>query len=465
MSTAKKANTAITVLSLLIIEVLAFVGFSLGNSFVFYGVLGAASFILVLFLTSVQFKNEWLTSLATFLIPLFIFGLLTIVSGFSGYFDLTTNLFVPISFICFAGLGYCLNQFKEFKLKHAFLAIYGSLSLLTLISLIYNMVQFVPFYTIIYRNSYLIYDGMPTNAPIGETAYLLMGFSFVAVSVEFFSLFPTLLATSTIALFFLKPKKDKILFAIYAVFASIGICTLVVMPTIMTLISTVGIGFISLIIIMHSKKLLDNKFIKILGIAFLSIFAALFLFALFNANMTFSFIESNPLLDKVFNSNRLALGYNFILGNVFKQEYLLGYHFEGFKEHGTTLYGFSNCWFFDNFIYSGVFGFIAFIVAIYFGAKSVIKYINKAGHQNYEKALILGFVLSFFVFIFITYDPQPYINYENYIPYYMNGPFLLVIFLVGYTLNNKEKVEEAVKENIPSEESVSIESITIKEGE
>jgi hypothetical protein len=236
------------------------------------------------------------------------------------------------------------------------------------------------------------------------------------------------------------------------------------MPTIMTLISTVAIGFISLIIIMHSKKLLDNKIIKISSTIFLVIFAILFLFALINSNMTLGFVDSNPLLNKIFNSNRLASGYNFILGNIFKQEYLLGYHFEGFKEHGITLFGLSNCWFFDNLIYSGVFGFIAFIVAVYFGAKSIIKYIGKEGHQNYEKALILGFVLAFLIFTFITYDPEPYINYGNYVPYYMNGPFLLVLFLVGYTLNNKEK-EEVVNEEVIQEENIFIDTISVKEGE
>jgi hypothetical protein len=46
----------------------------------------------------------------------------------------------------------------------------------------------------------------------------------------------------------------------------------------------------------------------------------------------------------------------------------------------------------------------------------------------------------------------------------MNGPFLLVLFLVGYTLNNKEK-EEVVNEEVIKEENIFIDTISVKEGE
>lgn len=448
MEKTKKTPTSIIVLSFLILEVLAFVGFSLGNSFIIYGLVGIVTLFLILFFTNIQFKKEGKTTLLQFAIPLIIFAALTILSGFGRYFDLLTNFFVPLSFVAFAGVGYFATQYKEFKLKYAFFAIYGSIALLTFISYIYTMIQFVPFYTIIYRNSYIFFDGAPSRAPIGEIAYFLMGFSFMEVSVDFFSLFPSVLATSIVALFFINPRKEKKTFLIYVLFAAIGWIPLITMPTKMTILSTAFLAIVLAIVILGFKGIIKSKAIKYITYSFVGVVSVVFLFTLLNANLNLGFVQNNPLLNKIFNANGLATSFNFVLGNIFKGTNFLGFNFVQFIEHGYDgFYGLSNSWFFDNFIYSGVIGFILFIAVIYFGIKAIKKFFIEHDEPQVNKVLLVSFILGFLTFTLIAYDAQPYINYMNYIPYYMTGPFLICIFLMGYVFRENNKNDEVVNEN------------------
>lgn len=445
--TNKKISSSMVILSFLVLEVLAFVGFSLGTSFPLYAIVGVATFCLILFLTNVQFKKEGLTSFAMFLIPLFVFGLVCVISGFSAYFDMTTNILVPVSFLAYAGIGYFANQFKDFKLKNAFLVIYSALALLTLISYCYNMIQFIPFYTLLYKNSYIVYDGLPSAVPIGRMAYMLVGFSFKEVLVEHFTIFPSLLVTSAVALFFINPKKDTKIFTLYAGFAVLGAIVLITMPTIMTVISSFVIACLSLFVVLYLKGKINRDIIKVGGIGIGALLVILFIVAFLNANGYLPFIASNPLLDKVFNSNRLATPFNFVLSNVLNVFGFFGNHFGYFYEHGYSgQIGLSNSWLFDNFIFGGILGWILFIVALVFGVKSVIKFINNDSEHKMEKSLLVAFLLAFGFYTIFCYESQPYVNYTNFTPYYMSGPFLICLFLLGYTFKTPELEVEQVKE-------------------
>jgi hypothetical protein len=54
----------------------------------------------------------------------------------------------------------------------------------------------------------------------------------------------------------------------------------------------------------------------------------------------------------------------------------------------------------------------------------------------------------FFAYSILNYDSQPYINYSNYIPFYMSGPFLISVFLISLTFKDAygTKVSEPVEE-------------------
>ena len=99
------------------------------------------------------------------------------------------------------------------------------------------MIYYVPFYTLIYKDYYTFYNGKPSPAPIGKTAYMLFGFQVQEVSTTYWSLFPTLLSTSVIALFFIKYKENKKIFILYACFAALGFISLLFTISKMALIS------------------------------------------------------------------------------------------------------------------------------------------------------------------------------------------------------------------------------------
>ena len=160
--TAKKKfdlSSYATVVGFLALEVLAFLGFSLGHNLVLYGSLLLALSLLLLLVTFRQIKMEGVSNYAFFLFPIFVFGLLSALSIFvkysTGAIGSLNAFFTPIA-LTFAGLsGFFVSHIKGFDLQKVFLVIYGALALFVLINLILTMIYFVPFYTIRYRNSYL----------------------------------------------------------------------------------------------------------------------------------------------------------------------------------------------------------------------------------------------------------------------------------------------------------------------
>lgn len=452
MDQSKSKKGAGVTIALFLMETLAFVSFSLGNSYYLYALIGTLVLLGVIGFSDIKFSKKGYTTVLSFAIPLVIFGVLNFTSGFSRYFDSITNIFVPVGLAAFAALGYVSNELNGFTLKKAFLFIYGALAILTFINLFYNMIQFVPFYTITFANRYLYYDGLPSPLPIGQIAYFLLGFNFMEVTVEFFALFPSLLSTAVIALFFIDRKKDKKLFVIYAVFAAIGILSLVIMPTKLTLISTFLIAIAIILVLLFAKNKINIKIFKNVAIVGAALFLVLFVFTYLNANMNFSFVANNPLLNKIFNANALAVKYNAILKDMFSSGKFLGYNFEEFFDLGVDI-GVSNSWIFDNFIFSGVLGAIAFIAALIFGGRSIYLYCKNSKESTVYKALLVAFVVTFVIYSGTVYDSQPYVYYMNFIPYYMCGPFLVVIFLIGHTTNIK-KEEIVVAEEVPTSEVI-----------
>lgn len=454
MEERKTSSSNATIISFLICEILAFVGFSLGNSFLLFGLLGVATFALILIFMGKEIKTKGISNYALFLLPLIIFGCLVAISPFSDNFDMITKLLVPSSFVAFSGIGYCSSQFKDFKISTAFIVIYGSIALLTLISYFYTMIQYVPFYTLIYKNSYIYFDGAPAIAPIGKTAYFLMGLNFMEVSVDYFSLFPSLLATSVIALFFINPKKEKKIFSIYSVFAGLGLICLITMPTKFTLLTDALLILIVACILIFGKFNKKVGLLKYLLYGFLTVMVLAFIVLVLNAQKDIAFlsplqniIASNPLLNRLYNANGLVARYNEVLDGMFSGAKLFGYNPYVFIEHGLSA-NVSNSWLFDTIMFSGLFGFIAFIVFVVFVILTFIKYFKKSNEQLVYKSLLVAFVSMFFAYSILNYDSQPYINYSNYIPFYMSGPFLISVFLIGLTFKDAygTKVSEPVEE-------------------
>ena len=156
------------ILSFFILEVLAFVSFTLGNSLLIYFLFGILAFLFVLILNFSKIKElDWMRYLL-FLIPFIIFAIL---SGFSRFNlinnSLLTNFLVCLSLLLFLTLGFLSQTIEGFKLSTAMLVIYGGIAILVSISLIYTMIRYVPFYPLIYAGKYYYYEG--ERVLIGES--------------------------------------------------------------------------------------------------------------------------------------------------------------------------------------------------------------------------------------------------------------------------------------------------------
>ena len=177
----------------LLLEVLAFISFGLSNSYVVYAIIGIVVMIIMIAAHFSLLKKEGFSSIVIFIIPLLLFGFITALNSFNSAVNtsLLIKILIPLGFLAFSALGYLSSFSKTFKISTALMVIYGGLALFVLISLVATMIQFVPFYTIIYKNYYIYYNGARTSASIGSMAYSLNGFSFHEVSLEYFSLFPS----------------------------------------------------------------------------------------------------------------------------------------------------------------------------------------------------------------------------------------------------------------------------------
>ena len=126
----KKLNLASygTVVGFLCMEVLAFISFYLGQSFLLYSILSVVLGILLLLVTFNQIKKEGIASYAFLLFPLLVFGLLTALSDFNskslGAISLVDTIFVPITLVFISAAGFFSAYIKQFKIKTALLVIY-----------------------------------------------------------------------------------------------------------------------------------------------------------------------------------------------------------------------------------------------------------------------------------------------------------------------------------------------------
>ena len=189
-------------LAFLAIEIFAILAFNLGNSFIFYSILAVALCGLLIFFLRKQFTKDGLTSLGFFLFPILIYGLLNAISYFNQ--DPAFNLYgygfglslIPICLVCISAVGYLCSINPNFKIKQVLLVIYSAVSLITIINLLATLIDFAPFHTILYKGQYIYYDGRPSEVPVSEMAYGLIGFRMTQLSVSYVSLFPSVLLSA-----------------------------------------------------------------------------------------------------------------------------------------------------------------------------------------------------------------------------------------------------------------------------
>lgn len=431
----------------LLLETIAFISFGLSNSIVVFSILGIVMVTLLAVVTIREINKSGTINALFFLIPLIIFGLISVLGGFSGLIDISDRIFIPFAFLSFAAIGYFAGSNKSFDMSKALLIIYGGLAAFVFIILIITMIQYTPFYTLIYDNAYTYYDGEVSPVPIGRTAFILSGFHSELVSIEYFSFFPSVLSSSVIALFFISPKKEKKKFILYTIYAGIGILTLILTPTKLTLLTDIILIIAIAVIILTGKKIIKYSILKWVLVAFLALLAIGLIVLIINAQVFWewtsgfrNFIASNPFLDRLFNSNRFSSSYDLILKYAFASNTIFGFNIL----HSEV--GISNSIFFDTIATSGIIGLIFLIAMFVFGFSNLSQYFKTHKDKLVDKLLIFGFITSFLLYSLINYDSQPYIYFSDYTPIYQNNLFLVVIFLFAYTFGEGKKEVKTINE-------------------
>ena len=413
-------------------------------------------------------KKDGLTTFAFFLFPLFIYGLLTALSKFNsnsiGKISLADTIFIPIALICFALAGFLTAHIQKFKIRNAMLVIYGALGLFVLINLIITMVYYVPFYTIIYKNSYIVYNGRASVLPIGSMAYMLYGFAIKEVTVEYWSLFPSILFTAVIPLFFIKFKENKRDFLIFLGLAALGFISLLFTISKITLLSDMvlilGITMIILTAKIHKTRPVFDGLMIGLGICMLLFFICLFLIAQTNWGFLNGFralFNKLELINRIFIHNRYSNAVIIIFEDLFSTFKLFGWQvgYYSYQYPNGVAQVLSNIWLFDNLVSSGLFGALFFMAALVIGIRRLFKYVKYSDENSADKYLIVGYVLGTLVVSLLLFNASPLVNSDQLSPFFTSSPLLVILFLLGYvsqkTVYNKE--ESKTDSNIPQVEN------------
>ena len=480
-STKKKLDLSTygLVVGFLCLEVLAFVSFYLGHSFILYGILSIVLAILLVLVTFRQINKDGISSFAFFIFPIFVYGLLTALSGFGtksvGAIGLADTIFVPIGLTLFALSGFLTAYIDKFKIKTALIVIYSALGIFIFINLLVTMIYYVPFYTLIYKNSYIVYNGKPSSLPIGRMSYMLFGFQIKEVTVEYFSLFASLGFTAVIQLFFIKFKENRRDWLIYFAISFISFLSLLFTISTATLLSDIIliVGLAIIIVaakIRKARPILDGFFIAV-GVIFLVLVIVLFI----NAQSNWSFVSgfrsmiAGSALNKLFNTNGITQKVNVVLQDLFTPMKLFGCPVGGYSyqyDNGVAQV-LSGYWIFDNLMTSGLFGSLFFLGGLIVAMRRFFKYIKKGNDDDASKFTIAAYVLGYLVIALFLLDTEPQVNSYLLSPFYTSAPLLICLFLLGYTFNkslvNKEqpKVEKNETEAIENKEVKDDETITL----
>lgn len=449
MATNKK--TYLTVLTFLILEVLAFVSFTLTNSVILYAIAGFGLLFATIFVNLDKMKLKDFSPIGWILIPLVIFALLNFVSTFNSITNgMSMALLSSIGLLSFFALGYLAQSIPSFSMSKGILVIYSAIAVLVIISLIMTFISYTPFYTWLYNDKYIYYQG--TRISIGDSAKMLFGFSMADISIEYFQMFSTLLFSSVVGLRFVSPKKQTREFVLFALLAFVGLMTMVFTINKMNILTGVLTILFLLFITFFPKKektLKVYSYLFYLVAGFICVLGLIFILNALNVSFVSNVIKSNGLLDKLFNSNRISVVWVEIIQKTFNFNNLMGLS----PKFTNDIISSGNI-FLDMFETTGLIGGISFIVFAIMAVRQVAKYFMSSRDDDLTKHLIVSFIGVFFLYNLLCYDLTPMkdgMNPFTILPVQYNGLFMIAMFLLGYVFLYQKA--EAVVEDVPVESS------------
>ena len=430
-----------SIMTFLILEVLALTAFNFGNISYIFGIAGG-----VLALCGIPFLLQNVKDKKSLLWVFLPVGILLAISAlgafnaFSKGFTPTSNISLLVSLPAFFVLGFFLRNLNDVKAKTVIMVLGIGLAAITLFGLASTIIEYGFFYSLIYKSTpNYYYNGIPYD--VTKEMYWLTGFEFNEVFVEYGSLFAVLCASFLPGLLFLSPKKERNEFIISAAIGGVGLLTLLVIPNwkaLLVLVVASAFAFIFKFLRNHKKVL------KILGISFVSVLGLGVLFfavALINAAIGFKF---TGFLDRIFVSNGIMNKCTPVFEALF-------------AKGGGNLFGLQPTSFNQNITMQetgifevqllkevGLFGTLIFIGFIFMMGYFLYNYIKHSDDHDHIKVILITMLLAFFVFetLFNVILTQP--HGEAYNAFLRSPELLVMLFVFGFTfmIPNKEEKHE-----------------------
>ena len=198
-----------SIITFLILEVVALTAFNFGNNSAIFGIVGGA-LALVAFLFVYKSTSDK-KSLMTLIVPISLILIVSIMGGvnsFSKFFETYTNIALILALPGFLALGFLLRKLNDVKTKTVLLVLGGALAATCLFGLLSTTIEYGLFYSLIYKKTpNYYYNGMPFD--VTKEMYWLNGFEFNEVFIDYGSLFAILAAAFLPGLLFISPKKER----------------------------------------------------------------------------------------------------------------------------------------------------------------------------------------------------------------------------------------------------------------
>lgn len=429
-----------SILSFLILEVIALLTFNFVNIsivFEFVGILLAVVGVILLVLLT-ENKKELLYLLIPVLLLLVVSGIASF-NGYAGWFkkwsfsNITLFLAIPSFFI----LGIVLRKLNDTKPTSIVLVIGAALAAITLFSLFSTVIGYGFFYTARFKNTpYYYYTG--TVYDVTEEMYWLSGFEFKEISIKYGSLFALLSACYLPGLLFVSYKENRNQFLATLAIGSIGLITLIVVLNVPALIVLLLAVICALIIrfLFGNKKV--TQIVKIGSFVLIGFALLFFALALLNAGIGYKF---PGILNRIFVQNDIMIKVNPVFDSLFENGGGNLFGLQNLFSNETTFNLDSNVFEVQLLKEVGLFGTIVFIGFLVFMVVALFKYLNESDDSKFTKSIFVGLIVSFFVYESFANTIMP-LTHEDYIESFLRSPLIyIMLFIFGYIYSTRKGKE------------------------
>ncbi len=481
-----KLNQSDSLLSFLILEMIAIVSFALGGNFIIFYAIGIIVGLFSVLVACTRFSKNELPSLLTFLGIMFVLSILVSFGNlFRDYYG-AFNIITLLAINAFLFNGVAARRIKDFKSETLLLTIGFAIAIMVIISMVFTWSQYGLFYALRYKGLRYFYYGVTYD--ISVEGYWLNGFNFKETFLSYSSIYATLLTCYLFGLFFINPKKEesKRTFYLFLAIGLIGLIYLISIPYLKAFLFLIP----ALLVTLYYKFLYANKTVgKVIKYALISIASLAFIFFIImviiamNTSL-YESVKANAFLNRLFISNRIVNGTFEVLSTLLNGNYLFGLT----PSWDTEIAVNTNTKMFEIELMKegGFFALILIVTFIVIAAFLIAKYLRVSKDKDYSKIILVSLLISFFFYMSFDYASFPFSHeseirdgllwdLSRYNSFFRSPLPLVMLFLVGYIytplfLKDDEKYGKEVvastsekEEDKKYEDDYSFEEITTDE--